>query len=63
MVPRVVGWSPPPMARYNVNVDGAIFSAKKSAGVEVIIRDSNGQVIVALSRKLNATSGSLRSEG
>ena len=61
-MPRVVGWSPPPIARYKVNVDGAVFSAQKCAGVGVLIRDSNGQVIAALSRKLNAPLGALEVE-
>ena len=57
VVPQVVRQSPPPTARYKVNVDSAIFSAKKSAGVGVMIRDSNGQVIAALCRKLNSPLG------
>lgn len=59
VMPRVVGWSRPPIARYKVNVDGEVFSAQKCAGVGVMIRYSNGQVIAALSRKLNAPLGAL----
>ena len=47
------------MVRYKVNVDGAVFSAQKSSGVGVMIKDANGQVIAALSRKFNAPLGSL----
>ncbi|XP_023897130.1 uncharacterized protein LOC112009010 [Quercus suber] len=61
-MPRVVGWSPPPSMRYKVNVDGAVFSAQKCAGVGVMIRDSNGQVIATLSRKVNAPLGALEVE-
>ena len=62
VMPRVVGWSPPPSARYKVNVDGAVFSAQKCAGVGVMIKDSNGHVIAALSRKLSAPLGALEVE-
>ena len=62
MVPQVIRWSPSPIARYKVNVDGAVFSAQKFAGVEVMIRDSDGKVIAALSRKFNAPLGALEVE-
>ena len=61
-MPRVVGWSPSPSARYKVNFHGEVFSSQKCAGVGVMIRDSNGQVIAALSRKLNAPLGALEVE-
>nr|XP_023904447.1 uncharacterized protein LOC112016166 [Quercus suber] len=62
VMPKVVGWSPPPIARYKVNVDGVVFSAQKCTAVGVMIRDSNGQVIATLSRKLNAPMGALEVE-
>nr|POE52452.1 hypothetical protein CFP56_74007 [Quercus suber] len=62
VVPRVVGWSPPPTARYKVNIDGSVFSAQKCAGVGVMIKDSNGQVIAALSRNFNEPLGALEVE-
>ena len=51
LVPRSqdVRWSPPPTARYKMNVDEAVFITQKSAGVGVLIRDEQGQVVVALS--------------
>ncbi|XP_075659272.1 uncharacterized protein LOC142629188 [Castanea sativa] len=45
-----------------VNVDGAIFSNKKQVGIGVIIRDSAGLVIAALSRKLALPLGVLETE-
>ncbi|XP_075645445.1 uncharacterized protein LOC142616482 [Castanea sativa] len=51
---QVMRWSPPPPDRYKINVVGAVFKAQKAAGVGVLIRDCRGQVIAALSKKINA---------
>ena len=59
---QVARWAPPPPDRYNVNVDGAIFKAQKAAGVGVLIRDCHGQVIAALSKRINAPLGPLETE-
>ena len=63
-VPRSqeVRWSPPPTTRYKLNVDGAVFKTQKTAGVGVLIRDEQGQVIAALSQKINAPLGALEVE-
>ena len=55
-------WSPPPPARYKMNLDGAIFKAQKSVGIGVLIHDEQGRVVVALSQKLNAPLGALEVE-
>ena len=60
--PQVVVWTPPPMSRYKVNVDCAVFSAQKSEGVGVLIRDPFGQVVAAISKKINAALGALEAE-
>ena len=41
LVPRnpTVRWSPPPTARYKLNLVGAVFKEQKSAGIGVLIRD------------------------
>ena len=62
VVPRVVGWSPPPTARYKVNVNDAIFLAQKCFGAGVMIKDSTGQVIATQSRKFNNPLGALEVE-
>ncbi|XP_030948936.1 uncharacterized protein LOC115972837 [Quercus lobata] len=62
-MPRVVGWIPPPVLRYKVNVDGAVFLAQKSTGVGVLIWDSYGQVIATLGKKINAFLGAMEVEG
>lgn len=59
---QVVRWSPPPMARYKINVDGAVFKTQKSAGVVVLIWDEQGQVVAALSQKIDAPLGALEVE-
>ena len=55
-------WSPPPTARYKMNLDGTVFKAQKSARVGVLIRDEQGQVLAALSQKINAPLGALEVE-
>lgn len=55
-------WVPPVDLVYKVNVDGAVFSSQKQAGIGVIIRDSQGNLIVGLSKKLNAPLGAIEAE-
>ena len=55
-------WTPPMGLRYKVNVDGAVFRSQKTAGVGVVVRDSNGLVVAALSRKINSPLGALEVE-
>lgn len=59
---QVLRWSPPPLDRCKINVDGAVFKAKKAAGLGVLIRDCHGQVITALSKKINAPLGPVEAE-
>ena len=44
---------PPPLGSFKVNVDGALFSKTKQSGVGVMVRDEKGNVIAAMSRKLD----------
>ena len=55
-------WTPPPHTRYKINVDGVVFVAQKSAGIGVIIRDSDGSVIGACSKKLRFPLGAVEVE-
>ncbi|KAK9983282.1 hypothetical protein SO802_032807 [Lithocarpus litseifolius] len=56
-VPReVVKWSPPDDGLYKVNFDGAVFEDQACAGLGVVIRDSAGLVIGALSQKIRLPS-------
>ena len=55
-------WTPPPPTRYKINVDGAVFAAQKSAGIGVIIKDSDGSVIGACSKKIHFALGAVEVE-
>ena len=45
-----------------MDVDGAVFSKRKQAGVGVVVRDGAGQVIAVLRRKLYTLLGPLETE-
>ena len=55
-------WQPPSQGFYKVNMDGTVFMNKKQAGVGVIIRDGDGEVIVALSKKWKCPLGAIEAE-
>ena len=55
-------WKPPLPGYFKVNMDGALFKKSKQFGIEVIVRDGEGNVIAALSRKLYLTLGALEVE-
>ena len=59
---QVVKWVPPLAGRYKVNVDGAVFSRWKQAGVGVVVQDDAGPVIAALCTKLYTLLGPLEVE-
>ena len=41
---------------FKINIDGAVFADQKVAGVGALIRDEEGNVIGALSKKISALS-------
>ena len=45
-------WSAPALPRYKANFDGALFKSTNSVGLGVVIRDTNGAVIGALSARV-----------
>ncbi|XP_030969853.1 uncharacterized protein LOC115990136 [Quercus lobata] len=45
-------WKPPASRMYKINFDGALFEEQTCAGLRVVIRDSTGLVIGALSQKI-----------
>ncbi|KAL0014778.1 hypothetical protein SO802_001847 [Lithocarpus litseifolius] len=57
-----IKWCPPQLGSYKVNVDGAVFTKQKQVGIGVVIRDSAGEVIAALSHKLARPLGALETE-
>ncbi|XP_075663101.1 uncharacterized protein LOC142632611 [Castanea sativa] len=57
-----IKWCPPQRGSYKVNVDGAVFTKQKQVGIGVVIRDSAGDVIAALSHKISRPLGALETE-
>ena len=52
-VPReVIKWSPPAESVYKVNFDRAVFEDQACAGLGVVVKDSAGLIIGALSQKI-----------
>ncbi|KAK9285435.1 hypothetical protein L1049_024628 [Liquidambar formosana] len=51
----LIHWRPPQMGVYKINVDGALFKEHHCVGLGVIVRDWEGQVIAASSKKLSGT--------
>ncbi|XP_075633540.1 uncharacterized protein LOC142606004 [Castanea sativa] len=49
--------SPPPLDRYKINVDGAVFASQKFMGIGVLIRDLEGRLVGACSKKIQAPLG------
>ena len=60
--PEPVCWVPPPPGQYKVNSDGAVFASQRKVGLGVMICDSNGNVIVALSSPMVGPLGALETE-
>lgn len=40
---------------YKTNVDGAVFTEEKTAGVGVLIQDEMGNIVAAMCMKINAS--------
>ena len=57
-----VKWTPPQGQILKANVDGAVFAELKAVGIGVVIRDMEGNVKAALSKKINAPLGSVEAE-
>ena len=59
---RTRGRSPPIEAGYKFNVDGVLFREPSSCGIEVVIRNDQGQIMGAMSKKLNLPLGAVEVE-
>ena len=57
-----LAWVPHPSSSCKINVDGALFPAKKLAGIGVVIKDMRGRLLAALCRKIRAPLGVLEVE-
>ena len=56
-------WTPPPPhERYKINVDGAVFASQKEAGLGVLVREAEGRVVGARSKKIMAPLGAVEIE-
>ena len=45
-------WNPPPLNSYKTNFDGAMFNESNEVGIGVVIRNCKGEIMVALSEKI-----------
>ncbi|KAK9985868.1 hypothetical protein SO802_030819 [Lithocarpus litseifolius] len=55
-------WIPPTAPHFKINVDGATFAKLKAVGIGVLVRDDQGRVIAALSKKIHAPLGAVEAE-
>ncbi|XP_035545765.1 uncharacterized protein LOC118348330 [Juglans regia] len=44
-------WYPPPCGTFKLNVDGTIFSSLNASGVGAVLRDNNGCMVMAMSKR------------
>ena len=51
-IPGRSKWRPSMGEMYKKNFDGAVFVESRDAGIGVVIQNSNGEVVVALSEKI-----------
>ena len=49
---NLVTWIPPPTNSLKINFDGALFRDINKAGLGVVIRNENGQVLASLSEQI-----------
>ena len=62
VLPRNQAWSPPREGWYKANVDGAVFRETNSCGIGVVIRNDQGQIMGAMSKKRNLPLGAVEVE-
>ena len=62
VVEQRTSWSPPAPGCLKVNVDGAIVSAQRTAGIKVVIRNEDGSFKAVLSKKIMALLGAVDAE-
>ena len=49
-------WYPPPLGRDKTNFDGAVFEETREVGIGMVIRNSAGEVMTSLSKKISLPS-------
>lgn len=55
-------WAPPRDGQFKINVDGAVFTKQKAGGVGVVIRENEGRLEAALSKKIPIPLGAVEVE-
>ncbi|XP_075640325.1 uncharacterized protein LOC142612079 [Castanea sativa] len=55
-------WTPLPQGWYKVNVDAAVFEEQGTCGIDVVIRNNHGQIMGAMSKKLEFPLRALEAE-
>ncbi|XP_075654821.1 uncharacterized protein LOC142624991 [Castanea sativa] len=58
----LASWQPPSQGYYKVNTNGAVFSNRKQAGAGVVIKDGDGEVFAALSKKWKSPLSAIEAE-
>ena len=57
-----IKWHPPNALRFKMNVDGAIFIDQRATRFWMVIRDSQGTVLAAMSKRIPVTLAVLETE-
>ena len=57
-----VKWHPPDAPKFKMNVDGAVFLKQRATGLGMVLRDSEGKVFVAMSKRLPVALATLEAE-
>ena len=52
--PVPIYWHPPQEGMYKANFDAALFDGLGMAGLGIVVRDSMGNIIAALSQKIRS---------
>lgn len=59
---EAVKWHPPDHPVYKLNVDGVAFKELIATSMDMVLRDSEGNVLVEMSKRITATLAALEAE-
>ena len=60
--PTDIRWIPLNFPWYKINIDAAVFAVSKSVGIGVVVRDREGSVVAALSKRMPLPLGPLEAK-